>query len=303
MVLFFDTEKKLKKPPSLLRRRIGLALKVVTIGALFLFLSLWVLSALGGSSETLKKGAQDFLTSLTGMEATIGDFREATFFPYASVDVGGIEWRKEGEDSSAMSFGSMKLAMGFWDIMFSKRRIFIFDLEKIHIGEGIYFLHAADIEKMAMEETDRESHEGRFYMSGKYNGNDFKAEFSMNTGVQGSRTYFMRPKEGSDFTLSFPSFHAAGKITFTRGWRFEFSELRAGGQELSGFLLISKDKNSFSLTGDLKTLAGSDALSAAGSFSDIYCDYVIPERPFFPNMTVAIGINGSPAVFGSECGK
>ncbi|MBI4031506.1 MAG: hypothetical protein HY370_07485 [Proteobacteria bacterium] len=243
------------------------------------------------------------MSGLTGMNATIGDFREVTFFPYASADMGDIAWRREGGNSSVMSIGSLKIAMNFWDIMFSKNRIFAFDLEKIHIDEGIYFPRVADIEKMAMEETDRENHKGRFYVSGKYNGDDFNAEFSMDAGIQGDLTYFMRPKEGSDFTFFFPFFHAAGKVTFLRGWQFEFSKFRAGDQELSGFLLVSKDGDLFSLTGDLEAYGHADAESAAKALSDIYCNYVVPERPFFPNMTVAVRINGHPAVFRAECGK
>lgn len=303
MVLFFDTEKKLKKPPSVLRRRISVFLKIVTVSAIFLFLSLWVLSALGGSSETLKNGAQDFLSGLTGMESMIGDFREVTFFPYASANVGDIAWRREGADSPAMSIRSMKVAMGFWDIMFSKRRIFIFDLEGIHIDEGVYFPRAADVEKMVMEETDPEERRGRLYASGKYGGDDFEMEFSMDTGTRGNRTYFKRPQSGSTFTLSFPLFHAAGKVTFSRGWKFEFSEFHAGEQKLSGFFLISKDGDSLFLTGNLETLPDSDVADAIKALSDIYCNYVISERPFFPGMVVAVRVNDRPAVFNTECGK
>lgn len=103
--------------------------------AIFVAVILTTLSAVGGKSEALKAGVEQFFTHASGYPSRVEKLNGLHFFPDFRLDIEGVEIGREGEIPMAR-LESLKAAMGFWDMFFKNGRIKAFDLRGLKAAPG-----------------------------------------------------------------------------------------------------------------------------------------------------------------------
>ncbi|MCD8525928.1 MAG: hypothetical protein LRY62_01815 [Alphaproteobacteria bacterium] len=140
-------EDEIQKPRSWLRFWFKVAIYV----AVFFAVIITTLSVIGGKSEMLKTGVEQFFTQASGHPAQIETFNGLHFFPDFRLDMEGLRIM-ESDAVSLPVAGVMrvKVAMGFWDMILRTGKLKAFDLEGLWMKEG--FLHPREIvvERLAL---------------------------------------------------------------------------------------------------------------------------------------------------------
>ena len=121
-----------KKP--LWRRVLGRLIKISLILAVLLFILLTVLSRIGGNSDVLKSGVEDYITDATPYTARIGSLNNMQFFPSIHIDVSNVDMRKgdDGTGESAITIETAKITFGFFDVMFRPGRVQDIQFNNLH---------------------------------------------------------------------------------------------------------------------------------------------------------------------------
>ena len=191
MVLFYDTEPKPK--PTGKRKYFYRLLKVMAAFAILTWVSLWVLSTIGGNGNALRLGIQDYLSESTGYLAQISTLEKMSFFPVTHIAFQGAtfhkpvekaekppeEVKKENErqriedpsyphqkgmadffDAGDMvaSVGSGVVSVDFWDMFFSRRRFHQFEVTDVEIEPGVWLPAALNLSAVkVVPDTDSPS--------------------------------------------------------------------------------------------------------------------------------------------------
>jgi len=132
MVMFKEDDEKYKKPPGKVRIAIRRLFKVSLVFGLLIFVSLMVLSALGGQHEALKLGVEDYLSQSTQSRAEIGTFDNLTFFPNMKFDAGNITLTRG--DGRVARLERIEFSMPFWDMIFSRSRMEYFTISGLDLA-------------------------------------------------------------------------------------------------------------------------------------------------------------------------
>ncbi|HRQ61104.1 MAG TPA: hypothetical protein PLO23_06295, partial [Alphaproteobacteria bacterium] len=117
--------------------------------AIFMAVILTTLSAVGGKSEALKAGVEQFFTHASGHPARVEKLHGLHFFPDFRLDIEGLEIGAEGETPLAR-LESLKAAMGFWDMFFKNGRIKAFDLQGLKTMPGFIGTEAITVERFSI---------------------------------------------------------------------------------------------------------------------------------------------------------
>jgi len=254
MVLFYEDEKKLKPEPTKLRRRVRLALIILVVMACFFGVGLVILSAMGGSGETLRLGAQDYLRQATGLEPNIGQLDNVTFFPEVSISMKDITFKKIDGDDNVASVGSFDFSMSFWDVLFARRRIRSLEVQKIHIDAGVMVLRTLDVERMGIDLSKENSGFARLLMRGRYGADPFHATLALaERDLKGGKKSFQRRKK-SDFLIDFPFVNLKGFISPMRGGGIQINITALGAPEkiLSGQVNVRHKSNGLNVVATMK---------------------------------------------------
>ncbi|MCD8494168.1 MAG: hypothetical protein LRY39_01975 [Alphaproteobacteria bacterium] len=118
---------------------------------IFFAVILTTLSALGGKSETLKAGVEQFFTRASGHPAYVETLEGLHFFPDFRMDIAGLDiLDKEEEGSPIIHLESLKMAMGFWDMIGRTGRIEALDLEGLRFMPGLVHSRKVTVERLAI---------------------------------------------------------------------------------------------------------------------------------------------------------
>ncbi len=212
MVLFKEDEKRIKEMEKAeklakrgkLERVIRRCLKIgMVLGALFV-ISLGILAALGGKSDSLKNGIEDYLGQAMGMQAQIKDFNHMGFFPKLELDAGGIAFRKKEGDAADITVDQAKFSAGFFDLMLSRQRFSAINVENLRAAAGVFGDKALHVTRLGVKEE--EGKEPLLFMTGTYGAEPITLELSL--GRDGSS--YRLPKS-SNFKLNFGEFKIIGQ--------------------------------------------------------------------------------------------
>ncbi len=182
MVLFYD-DLPPQTAPSPRRKYLRRIVKVTLGLGILLALSLWVLASLGGNSNPLRLGIQDYLTESTGYIAEMKTLNHMSFFPVARLDFTDLSMHMpvKKEDTAAdkeekqelyprqktmtdffdagdmvASVESAKIAMKFWDMFLTRRRFIELEINKLHVNPGVWLPQALNIESLkVVPEADK----------------------------------------------------------------------------------------------------------------------------------------------------
>lgn len=118
--------------------------KFALFTAIFFAVILTTLSLLGGKSDTLKSGVEQFFTRASGYPAHVETLNGLHFFPDFRLDINGLGISdKDGSAGLVVQLHSLKIAMGFWDMILHTGDIESLDLEGLRFAPG--YLHPGEI--------------------------------------------------------------------------------------------------------------------------------------------------------------
>ena len=254
MVMFYEDDKKIRPPATKLRRRVRLGFRVVVVVAVMFGFSLLIMNALGGSSDVLRSGVQDYLRSASGMEAEIGKFEGVTFFPEVSVAISDISFRREVEKDPVATVGSMNFSMGFWDVFFRRERIRVLEVKNVHFDAGVLTVRPLDIERIGMDVNNENKKMSRLAVTGMYGEAPFSIGMVMDArDIGGGRMDFHRAAEAA-VTVDFPFLKIDGVSRRARGGglQFDFSSIGTPEKILEGQVVLWRSGEKLALTASLR---------------------------------------------------
>ncbi len=252
MVLFKEDEKRIKEMErqeklakrTPLGRWVRRLIKISLLAAICIAFSLSLLRGLSGDNEALKKGIEDYISQATGLRAQIGEFTYMEFFPELELDAGEIRLYGEGKDAPLVTVGKAQFAAGFFDLMFSRRRIQTLNVQQVNIDPLLAAGKKLTLQKLALEQDTGEG-APKLVIAGQWGEEPLNAEFDMNYEAAGNDPFFSLP-EKSDFTFELGRLAAEGHVvkagTFG-GVAFHFNALGTDNDRLSG--VVAQEKRLF----------------------------------------------------------
>lgn len=152
MVMFREDEQRMiaeeRAAEPRWKKRLRLAVKIVFYAGCLFFLSLFILSGLGGKNDSLKKGLEQYLIQASGMVPEVGTLNGVTFFPIMSMNADNIVLYKPQPNvkpvkdmplphgGKTASAGHMAIDIAFWDMFFSRRLIRNLDIRDLRFEAG-----------------------------------------------------------------------------------------------------------------------------------------------------------------------
>lgn len=281
MILFFDNDKP-QAPVTGRRKYIRRLVKMLIILTVLLCISLWVLKSLGGNSKPLKLGMQDYLTDVTGYIAQVDSLVDMRFFPMSHISLSGLSLHKmiekeqipadqaktPTENSQVFPYQktasdffdagpqvahleSLVVTLSFWDVFFSRRRFYEFDLRGLVFDEGLWGLQALNLEKLVLDGTDPPA----FIGQGFYGGKPFSLRVNVQKETNGAGRARYRIPDYTPVVLSWGelSLQAVLGSAMGKGIDLQIKELRIGQQNFSGDITWRGGFKGTTLSARLKT--------------------------------------------------
>jgi|GEM_PF-5087029 len=210
-----------------------LAVKISVILAIIFGILFWVLSALGGDSDTLKSALEEFVQERApGYEVEIGTLNKMSFFPHIGFDVADIQVL--GADAQPV-FGMEKgqAAISFLDVALGTGRLSSFHLQNLVARAGT--LHAQRIYLQQVAILEREG-AAFFEGYGTLGPHDFK--FSLPMKKHGGRYEFPRERA---FELYADTIKISGTLTAAAQQEAQIENLEISSDDvnLSGAAVLS----------------------------------------------------------------
>lgn len=246
MVLFREDEARIRaqERAEKLARRSKLEVwcrrffKIAIMAALVIWVGLWLLMALSGNHAALKKGIEDYLIQATGLQAGIGEFNYMGFFPDLALDAGDIAFHSGEEAGVLVKIGHVKFAAGFFDVMFSRRRLKDLEVKNIMVAAERAGGRLLKIDKMALAMDTGEGKPG-FVMAGSWGEYEASARFDL--ALDGANRFIL-PEQG-DFRFALGDLSVQGKAAGLGRWgetAIDLVHLGSSQHYLAGSVSIDK---------------------------------------------------------------
>ncbi|NCC21049.1 MAG: hypothetical protein EOM26_01140 [Alphaproteobacteria bacterium] len=228
---------------------------VLATGA-FGFISLWILSSIGGNSDPLREGLEQFFSQATGGYAKIEELNNMSIYPVAEIDFSGLTIGGGGGSAPVLTLGRGVVSMRFWDVLLSRDYLVNFALENLRIAPGELGPGELFVEKAGIRNDDGET--PFLFVDGSYNARPLYARFPLVEKPNRALGHlYAMDRSGGKFEVHIGDLFAQGSQApmgfFVGGYRL--SDLRAGlGEEtlLSGSLDITRKRHTTVIAGELK---------------------------------------------------
>jgi hypothetical protein len=170
--------------------------KFALYAAIFFAVILTTLSLLGGTSETLKAGVEQFFTRASGYPAHVETLNGLHFFPDFRLDMEGLGIADKAHGGALLvQLHSLKVAMGFWDMILHTGKMEALDLEGLRFAPGYLHPGAITAERLAIMHPD--GGEPGLEGSGALSGTAWSARLALESkGRPGALTYYFGERRG-----------------------------------------------------------------------------------------------------------
>lgn len=286
MVMFKEDEEKMIAEERARRRKNPWwrLFKVMMVLSLFVLIFLWVLASIGGSSDTLKKGVEEYLGSVSGYDTTVENFDHLKFFPNLSLKAANIVFR----DGSNVT-GGVKLldfSVPFWSVILKRPRFNHLNVEDLVVLKAATKDQDFAVEKIVLDEKEKKP---VLAVSGRYGDAPFDATFFLQKDKK-DRFYL---DDKSPYVVQTNSLNVNGHVHHKKG--AVFGDLAIEGHSKLMFELgLNED-----LQGQIKTdrsliefdIAGGEVIAPFLDIDDIslivtYLGEVLVFLPATPEDTV-----------------
>lgn len=279
MVLFYEEKKK--KERTRRSRLIRLFFRIVIVLAIMTAISLTILSHLGGKSEALRLGVQDYLTESSGYIAEIGTLHDMAFFPTTRLSFDRLSFSRavlkpqdaaDGEDEGKDEIypqiktandiydagqevgriGSGTIAMSFWDMFFSRRRFLELDVQNVHLDSGIWLPHAVDLDYLKVVQEGED-----FFIrgSGTYGAEPLTVSYAIQAYKTRQGRIVFQLQDDSALSVSLGPLKIEGFLegVGSRAVTMRLTKLEADKQEFSGHVTMERQLSGLSVVSEIKT--------------------------------------------------
>ncbi len=253
MVLLDDPRPKGKKVLSKRRRYVRLILRALMVLLFLSGASLWMLSVLGGNSPTLKQGAEQLFTQVSGMRTEIADFENLSFFPDFQLQAGGV--RFYDGDTVKAKIQSIDFSMPFWSMLFSTGKYETIALKGIEAAAGTWTPRDMSLSFLGLHAGTDEAGSS-FIMEGQYGADKIPLSVKLSlarVSGKGGRAYYTVMDEVAPFTAQIGTLALKGRFERQRARRIiHIDSLVAGADEvLTGTVTLKKERKAMHLFADL----------------------------------------------------
>ncbi len=304
MVLFYEEKKK--KALTKRGRIIRLLFRVSLVLVILSIISLVILSHLGGKSQALRLGVQDYLSESTGYIAEIGTLHDMAFFPTTRLSFDNLAFSKgvpkkpasEGDDVEKQeevypqiktindlydagekvgSIGSGTVAMNFWDMFFSRRRFLELDVQKVQLDAGIWLPHAVNLDylKVVQEEEN-------FFIrgNGTYGSEPLAISYAIEAYKTAQGKIVFQLQDDSALSISLGPLRMEGFLEGVGGSTLtvRLTKLAVDQQEFSGYITMARQLSGLSVVSEIKT--GSSVVSSDVVVSDKFVEGGVTSEKF-----------------------
>lgn len=278
MVLFFD-DQVTPKPQTRARKYIRRTIKTILVLLLLLGCSLWVLSSLGGNSNALRLGVQDYLTDTTGYLADMQTMHDMKFFPIAHISFENLTFHQPVKKESTASdeaepakqyppqktmsdffdqgaivarVDSMIVSMNFWDMFFERRRFRALDIKGVKVDDDIWLPEPLTVESIIAAPA---AESGAITAIGTYGTHKFDAQFGVSQSKDSNGITFFEIQPETPVTASLGPLALEGLMhPALRGFSMlDIKTFTVGKTEFTGSLSFKGRAKKRSINADLKT--------------------------------------------------
>lgn len=213
---------------------------LLVLGILFAIM-LTMMVNMGGSSDTLKRSLEDYLSSATGYRANVETLQEMTFFPTITVDAQNIVMTHPTDPQKIIRAETALMKLGFWDVMLKDRAIKNLQIEHVTFAPGTAFEETIYIEELAVDETA----DGRAFLAldGMIGETPLHGEITL-TPEGGIKSRSYKIDEDSELTAEIGDIYIAGTLNPRALGGFYVTAFRAGLNDqdaVSGQFYIVRD--------------------------------------------------------------
>ena len=243
------TEKTVDVKPQR-RRWFGTTFKVLFFVLAGLILIFAVLANLGGSSDTLKKSIEEFVTENTGYDAKVGKLNNMNFFPDIVLDFENTEFFRHGKIDVVMAAQKVQVTFGFWDVMARTGKIKKMNIEGFRALPETLLEKSVRVDRLAIVETESGP---RMESTGLIGDHPFAVSYSMeSSGLGGGKNYSFGRERDLDIKFGDASFKGHMKETDRQDMVFENIEVKWGDKPVAtGNVVMTRQENSVKISGDI----------------------------------------------------
>ena len=215
MVMFRDEEAAMIRAERAARPRwrkiLSRTLKIAFWSCALFYVCLLILSRLGGRSDAMKTGLEQYLAQATGMAAHVGYLNHMAFYPLAGVDFDDLTLDKpkaKDQIGGTVRVGHAVIVMHFMDLLRSRSALAALDLADLAAAAGTLDARPLTIARMTI---DQNATPPRLTARGGWGGQAFDAAIDLQRA--GSAFILAVP---APFRLSLGPFKAQGTARWDR---------------------------------------------------------------------------------------
>jgi len=257
MVLFREDEERMKAQErqeklakrTPLGRWVRRIVKIALVLTVIFWLGLSLLTALGGNHPSLERGIEDYLTQATGYEADVGTFTRMSFFPDLSIDAGNITLRSSG-GTVAVTAGGVLFSTGFFDLMFSRRRLGFLQVKDFYAEPGVMGEKALTLDFLGLKDDGFEG-KPAFIAQGRYGKDEIDAHVTMEKDKK-AYPAFILPQTGT-YSLRLGDMLMEGTVAKNEGAgvKVKIDTLQAPDKILSGEFTLRRALGKYQVNADI----------------------------------------------------
>lgn len=262
MVMFREDEARLKAAERAAeprwKKRLRRLFKALMILSVIFAVGLFALSRIGGDSDALKAGIEDYLQNATGFAVEIETLNRLAFFPQIHLDFSDAAFYQPSMDAPGsygarvMSVDRVDVMFGFWDVFLGRGHLRFFEIEGLTIEAGLIDHDPVHINGIRIIEADTPT-AGLLVVDGTYRGQPLYLSLEVDRHGEGRATSFHLPEAGA-FSLIVADAVIDGILRHRRGRGLRFEIAGAGFPDpvASGQVHVIEDMSGLSISGEME---------------------------------------------------
>lgn len=214
-----------------------------------------ILHRLSWQNDSLREGAEEFLSNVSSTRAVIQQLNFLGFYPNIKIDVENVVFQEIGDPTNAlMTMEALEFSMPFSHYVFNKKTLENISIKNFQTEGGFPFDKALLLKAVNLKTSKEEAAGAIFEFNGEYGGDTFKGFMPlMSVPYKPGRPLYKLGQDVpfefiSDSFSVFTTLHAGKKQTTLNDFRF----VRDGQDVLSGSVIL-KGKKGMHIAADLKS--------------------------------------------------
>jgi hypothetical protein len=225
-------------PESKRKSSFSWLLKLLFILCALFAIFITILISISGNSQALKQGLENYLSTTSGMKASIGELHKMTFFPHVVLDVSDISFAPFDQTAFPVpvaSIESLYISSSFWNIFFHTGKMTAFEMNELIATKDTILPRGLRIRKMELNPTGYNGAPA-FVADGKYGQDKFSVVINMNGTKKLARgiSYSLGKENNTEISIGDISSFGKAMVGSRGGVRYEIEEIKYKESKASG---------------------------------------------------------------------